>query len=210
MGVRCCEFGRGAEAAAAEPTRTAPPARAPVAPARAAPPMPPTAALIPTCWTTAVPNRAVDRAPELAGLAATAEFMAVAASIPPQCTKRHVTHGANRAIERRSSPTSRSVKAGDVVPTAEPVADGPVPENADASTPALRPTPARRMRPGRRRRPRAEPPCGRPGGPTGAGTRRSSSCRGRSAGPATPRSRSERSRRTAKPRQPRSSLPRLR
>src|SRR5665648_803488 len=64
--------------------------------------------------------------------AATAMTSAVAASIPPQCTKRHVTHGANSAIERSSSPTSRSVKAGDVVPTAEPVADGPVPENAEA------------------------------------------------------------------------------
>ena len=45
------------------------------------------------------------RAPEVTGFAATAEFITPAASMPPQCTNRHVNHGANTAIVNLISKT---------------------------------------------------------------------------------------------------------
>ena len=75
------------------------------------------------------------RAPRLTGFAATFWCITVAASMPDQCTKRQVNHGANTAIDSRSRPTSMSENDRDAsVACPVPARSGPVPENADAPT----------------------------------------------------------------------------
>ena len=123
----------GAVRADAPPAREADPALtsdfpAPTAcPAPAAAPTGPSSMEVAACWATRPDCAPTLRAPRVIGPAATAECITAAASMPVQCTNRHVSHGANTAIESSRRPTSRSDKPAmpDGVVLAAGAAPGP-------------------------------------------------------------------------------------